>query len=986
MKKEDEALKAVVGSYDHNSDLKSKDEVFAQGDEEGCQLPNEDRQHKSSKLHKAGELSTSAISKAPPSCAALPISREDASNSTATNSTKCMSQNSCKQKKQQQLQQRKSAPPSKHGSCDGNCDYDSDGDATPFDADDGMPGAYHEGGSGSSTSTVPAAQHTTTIGGVSGSGGNGNTQVGLFSGGLGFGDPMTAAIAQTEVSATLSQPIDDAATSLPTSSRIARLRRALISFPFRRNLRNNEHMLQEHPDEYGTRAQIDGGADQGDGVSANENDIEQPNQSEELTPSADFTTASVVSQEEQRKYEELKQHTLKLERELTEKPPEAKVVKIEASHKQNGSDKKRQSRAYVTRTTSKVTKYQMLLFMFTLIVVLVVTISLFATKEETSKNPATQTTFEDRTSNDESFENNNSSNNTVPYMSTLERIYNRGHIICGEDIANPLAHSPGLDMCMALSAALFEGDSSRFEMEYDIPFYETFDAIQNSTIDISMSPIQPTISREIQDGGSLAFAVPAYYSGVTFGGIPEYVECAEKGDSLQGVCRDLSICVRQSTVQSHFVYDMLPGATFVEVDFVVDCFDRLQQGLANVMVAIPEGMPLELVRHEGYDGPFGLASRLFTRNSPTMTMRGLDHDIEFLDMVNWIFHSFVVAETMNITKDTSWKFPTTDLFGPGYEHMFQHALSVMGNYGEMYERYWEQWVPRNTTRINKPHTASSNESERGLLYPIDLGNIDEVPQDVTVSGDQNINVGPTMTRIGEEQVLRCGIVVGDDDIDARQTGLLSYWNDDTQQYEGSLHVAYCKALASALFTTTDDAAVKLQLVPFLTMDDGFVALATQDIDVLSGAIYNMANDIRHPVTQVGYNFSPTYFYYINDQDKELDVQQFTPLAMATRQNPEQAGDIQWSDFVKLVVNSIVYAEDVGITRSSANQMPLLELYGLQYRQALRDTILSVGNYAELYNQTLEMYVPRLSQKGSWNTLNNGSSPMHTAHSSSFNWK
>ena len=78
-----------------------------------------------------------------------------------------------------------------------------------------------------------------------------------------------------------------------------------------------------------------------------------------------------------------------------------------------------------------------------------------------------------------------------------------------------------------------------------------------------------------------------------------------------------------------------------------------------------------------------------------------------------------------------------------------------------------------------------------------------------------------------------------------------------------------------------------------------------------------------------------------------------PLALVTRQ-----GDEQWSKFVYWVVSAIFHAEEQGITKQTANEMPVVSLFGPLFVNMFRDAIGSVGNYGEIYERRAEGEVPR----------------------------
>ena len=181
-----------------------------------------------------------------------------------------------------------------------------------------------------------------------------------------------------------------------------------------------------------------------------------------------------------------------------------------------------------------------------------------------------------------------------------------------------------------------------------------------------------------------------------------------------------------------------------------------------------------------------------------------------------------------------------------------------------------------------------------------------------------------------------------------------------------IDVDYCRGLAAAMFAgdvTTDS----LILMPYKSEEDGFVALAADEIDILSGATYTMENDVLEPATGQGFAFGSIYYYDEHGDDLDGDNSVY-PLSMATRQN-----DPQWSDFVRLMIVGTIQAEATGVTQATAIDMPTLDLFGPMYQQALRDMVLNIGSYAEIYERNMEMYLPRLNNTR--NTLNNGETPM-----------
>ena len=69
--------------------------------------------------------------------------------------------------------------------------------------------------------------------------------------------------------------------------------------------------------------------------------------------------------------------------------------------------------------------------------------------------------------------------------------------------------------------------------------------------------------------------------------------------------------------------------------------------------------------------------------------------------------------------------------------------------------------------------------------------------------------------------------------------------------------------------------------------------------------------------------------------------------------------LEWSKFVYWIVMATFYAEEKEITKYNTNEMPLVRLYAKEFvPMLLRDIILVVGNYAEIYARNVESYIPR----------------------------
>ena len=318
-----------------------------------------------------------------------------------------------------------------------------------------------------------------------------------------------------------------------------------------------------------------------------------------------------------------------------------------------------------------------------------------------------------------------------------------------------------------------------------------------------------------------------------------------------------------------------------------------------------------------------------------------------------------INEQHSITQATSTLFPTSFLFEQLSPDLFQQAVGAAGNYGEIYDRHWGDLFPRVEGSVNTIHY---NDTDGGLLYPNPLGAIShETSHDGSVV--YQVPAG-TLKEVRQRGLLRCGVISG-------RRGLTEM-NETSNRWMG-IDIDYCQGLTAALFGEEENCQDHLVIEDQKSPQDGFVSLANGSIDVLAGAEYNIENDVKEPTTGQGFAFADTYYYEAAQGTGNVSGHDYVrSYSMATRE-----GDSQWSDFVGFVVACTIHAEAHGVTQGTPLEMPVMELYGTTdgplYRQALRDVLLAIGNYAEIYDRNMEQYVPRGHNPR--NTLNTGANPL-----------
>eukprot|EP00984_Skeletonema_dohrnii_P029798 scaffold20690_cov155-Skeletonema_dohrnii-CCMP3373.AAC.3 len=462
-----------------------------------------------------------------------------------------------------------------------------------------------------------------------------------------------------------------------------------------------------------------------------------------------------------------------------------------------------------------------------------------------------------------------------------------------------------VDLCKAVAAAAL-GSNYTYEL---VPSTgaNRFVKHANGEFDVLIASTTHTFDRDVHESSSgmgFSFSAPYLYGGMTFNGVPEFVKCADDLSAV-GDCGGILICSILGTTWYDTTKELFPASNIVFVTDQGESIQNLIDGKCNVIQGEQYESPEVVVRGFGYEGPYGQGKTSFTKDPLAMVTR--DGDPEFASLVEWVLQTLFLAEKQNITMMTADTFAeSTEFFG---KDVFQNALAAVGNYGEMYTRHLASISPR--LEINEINDGETT----GILYSHPLGKVDTV-------GPGPIN-GGVIERILQRGFLRCGIHI------------LNATQDATSDERVELDMEFCRALSASVFQRTPD-NVSFQRY---SDDDVYLALDNGDIDVYAGGEVDVGSDFLLP----GLAFSNPYFY-----------EGGKAFALATRE-----ADEQWADFVYWVTMATIYAEENGITQNTSNEMPLVNLFGTGLERLLRDAILAVGNYDEMYRRVFGQNTTRM---------------------------
>ena len=461
------------------------------------------------------------------------------------------------------------------------------------------------------------------------------------------------------------------------------------------------------------------------------------------------------------------------------------------------------------------------------------------------------------------------------------------------------------------------GDSTK----YEILIVTSWTELADRRVDF-LDMATHTMGRDVYEAttqSGLQFSTPFIYVGLVFGGVPEFVDCADNLEAIEGTCRQLKICVTAWATYAALLEDLLPATHIVAVSELDDFVTLFQEGKCNVIARDTLSLPSESELHSmGYTGPFTHGSKVFSREPIAMVSR--DEDPAWSDLLNLVVQLFLHAEASNLTQIQAAELlleshnSTLGEQSLNIESLMIKLVAEFGNYGELYERTIEDIIPRDGLRQNST----------GLMHYFPFGNLQ-------TRGDDPVP-GSMLETILTRGHLICGVIP--------RPGFAER-HDESDVWTG-FDVEFCKTLNAAIHIGSVD---NVEYVDVSNATRRFSFLQTGRVDVIAGEHVTLQKDFRERSTGVGYAFSPPTFF-----DDEGNA-----FAFATKQD-----DTQFSSFVYWVVMALVYAEDRGLSQANneLTKMPVVNLFGQHLKQMFLDSLSATGNYGEIYERTLGNLIPR----------------------------
>ncbi|KAL7459410.1 LOW QUALITY PROTEIN: hypothetical protein ACHAWC_011206 [Mediolabrus comicus] len=552
-------------------------------------------------------------------------------------------------------------------------------------------------------------------------------------------------------------------------------------------------------------------------------------------------------------------------------------------------------------------------------------------------------------------------------------------------------------------------------------YAERWEALQSKEVDLLAASTTHTMERDVfipKVETGFSFSTPYYYFFHAFAGVPNMVACADNMD-VSGACASLKVCVADGTTTLVQLEDMIPSSNILIQPTNEEALSALLAGDCNTIYAGTNEVA-EAVKEMTSQGESIVIGDVQFNHEPIALVTRED-DAVFSDFVNWILQALLNAEEQDVTQSTYLEVARSDLFGDSFAFAFQNAVKAVGNYGEVYERNLGKLVPRSgLNEINQGSTGRiiggefGSLDEEGPLFHTGT-TLDKVKAKGFVSCGVNERAGfaefdrTTSTWSGIDvdlcRALSAAIFDGvpdhvvyhsvsaSDRFRVLASGLIDVlprltthtYERDVLEPTTMMGFSFSKpyfydglsfagvspfgSCADRLDVSSEECVgLKICVNEGTTTEAGvrglfpeanIVPMATGKAAV-EGLVSGECNALAVMTLLETPSFKLGECWIMKSEQP------------VTRRNLLQSrmDDPVWSDFVYWVVEALFIAEEQGITRETAENMPRTDLFGGLFRDMLRNAVSAGGAYNELYSRNLEDIVPRAGL----NLLNNGSQP------------
>ena len=313
-----------------------------------------------------------------------------------------------------------------------------------------------------------------------------------------------------------------------------------------------------------------------------------------------------------------------------------------------------------------------------------------------------------------------------------------------------------------------------------------------------------------------------------FGGITQSVFCADNKIGT-GLCINRVICVDDGTSYVDILQETFHWATILPLDSVEAVYDAFVAGSCDLVVGDQFSISPRFIKQRAPDASYTTGSNLFSKEPLSLVTR--KDEATFLDIVNWILNSLLLAEERNITQANAGGFVAGGVFERHLPNAINNAVAAVGNYAEIYQRHLEIIRPRQRANM-------INDGTTGRIFAQPTGNL------------ENVGPGapPKLIDIQRRGRLKCGI---------RRRPFFADFDPLAAAWVG-IDIEFCNAITGSVFFGQFSGNVDYV---DLSEVEAFEALANGSVDLLSGVLsISPEYDIKEPSTGHGYDFSAPIYY------------------------------------------------------------------------------------------------------------------------------
>lgn len=500
-------------------------------------------------------------------------------------------------------------------------------------------------------------------------------------------------------------------------------------------------------------------------------------------------------------------------------------------------------------------------------------------------------------------------------------------------------------------------------------------------------------------------------------------------DSGDDCSNNIKLCVQSGSTTITAANKVLPKENIIGSPTLQSVFDNFISGKCTAIAGGRAEVAPTSAKKSGYDGAYEVGAKLWLRDP--LAMAGRDDDQRWCDVIFWTQQALFAAEERNLTQSTASEMSPTSVFGEKFQDFFVNVVKAVGSYAEVYARNVEAIIPRGGFDI-------INTGESGILHSMPFGDLSVEGDNPLANPESTISKihkrghlrcgitrrasfaefnSETLEFEGYDvdfcKAISAAIFDGPVDnivyVDLPASSRFQYLQDGSvdvlsritthtlerdvkepttgqgftftvPNYYDGLHFggippygqcadnldtqsAECKGVKICVNEgTTTEAGVRglfgdQFIFPMSGGEASLRGLVTGECNVVAGGNHDVAIG---SVQSVGYD-GP---YEIGVKTHSKD-----PLAIVTRED-----DPSFSDFCYWVVQATIFAEEEGITQSTAgSKMPLTNLFGELFRRMLQNAVQAAGNTGELYSRNVERLIPRAGL----NQLNTGGPQMYS---------